>query len=267
MTQAAAADAPTLRRMPAPAAPPHDPYSLLLGGWIGSKPQVGWRARRLEAVEIGPGSNALVLSPAPGAERSAAEPSGSFGGLRPPINIAIGAAGEVLLLDPVDGRLSRYDPCCCEFKALPCTTAAVHEEPADPCRIDDAADPTRTRSRPRRVPSNLLQHATGIAVCGADLYIADSGHHRILHWDLQALLPRGELRLPETERLALLLPWSPGSLAFDGRGRLYAADAINRRIDRFDARGQWQRRYTTTRPPWHIAIDCEDRLHALLLDA
>ena len=252
-------DLPMQRRVPRLAAPPHDPYSLLLGGHIGPEPEIGWRVRRLENAEFAAGSRALVLSPAPGAERSVAEPSGSFGGLRPPINVAIGPHGEVLLLDPVSGRLLRFDPCCCEFKALPCTTRALHE-PDDPCALPP-------RHRLRRVALDHLHDALGLAACGNTLYIADGGHQRIVRWDLQSLVPRGELRLPAAERAALVLPWSPGSLAIDGQGRLYAADAANRRIDRFDARGAWQRRFDTPRLVWHIAIDCCDCLHAMLMEA
>jgi phage tail-like protein len=259
MSDAALNDLPSPRRVPPLAAPPHDPYSLLLGGWIGPDPAIGWRVRRLRDAEIGAGSQALVLSPAPGAERSAGEPSGSFGGLRPPINVAFGPQGEVLLLDPVSGRLLRFDPCCCEFKALPCTTRAV-QEAGDACALP-------APQRPRRVPLDQLRDATGLAACGSVLSIADGGHQRIVRWDLQALVPRGELRLPAAERARLAYAWTPGSLAFDGHGRLHAADALNRRIDRFDARGVWQRRFTTPRPVWHIAIDCRDRLHAVLMEA
>ncbi len=260
MSISAADDVPALRRVPLLAAPPHDPYSLLLGGWIGPEPAVGWRVRRLADAEIGAGSLALVLSPAPGAERSAAEPSGSFGGLRPAVNVAVGAQGEVLLLDPVSGRLLRFDPCGCDFTALPCTTRAVHDDPDSGCALP-------APRRPRRVPLDQLRDATGLAACGGALYIADGGHQRIVQWDLGSLAPRGELRLPAAERAVLAHPWTPGSLAVDGHGRLYASDTINRRIDRFDARGVWQRRFTAPRPIWHIAIDCRDRLHALALEA
>ena len=75
------------------------------------------------------------------------------------------------------------------------------------------------------------------------------------------------LRLPASERATLAQPWAPGSLAFDGHGRLHVADAPNQRIDRFDARGRWERSFATPRRVWHVALDDRDRLHALLADA
>ena len=49
-------DLPMQRRVPRLAAPPHDPYSLLLGGHIGPEPEIGWRVRRLENAEFAAGS-------------------------------------------------------------------------------------------------------------------------------------------------------------------------------------------------------------------
>jgi phage tail-like protein len=253
-----AADLPAPARLPPLPAPPHDPYSLLLAGWIGPNANTGWRVRELDHVDISAATCALVLSPAPGAERSAAEPSGTFGGLRLPINAAMGARGEVFLLDPVSGQLLVYDPCACCFRPLPCTTRAAPAEPADPCLVSASQ---------RRVPLDQLRDAQGLALCGGDLFVADAGHGRVVRFTLHGPVPRGELRLPPAERAALAHPWAPGSLAFDGKGRLHVADAFNQRIDRFDARGRWQRRWDTPRRVWHIAFDCEDRLHAVLADA
>ena len=251
-------DLPAPVRLPPLPAPPHDPYSLLLAGWIGPDAATGWRVREFVQADISAATCALMLSPAPGAERRAAEPSGSLGGLRLPINVALGPRGEVFLLDPVGGHLLVYDPCSCCFRALPCTTRAAPPEPADPCLVP---------ATPRRVPLDQLRNAQGLALCDGDLFIADAGHGRVVRFTLHGLVPRGELRLPPAERAALAHPWAPGSLAFDGKGRLYVADGRNQRIDRFDARGRWQRRFDTPRPVWHIALDCEDRLHALLADA
>ncbi|MDM0109631.1 phage tail protein [Variovorax sp. J22R24] len=257
----AVTDGPLAPRRFAPLpTPPHDPYSLLLAGWIGPQPSIGWRVQALDDVELSAASNALVLSPAPSAERRAAEPSGSLGGLRPPINVAFGPRGEVLMLDPISGELKVYDACDCGFKPLRCTVRAARPAPEDSCLNAVAA-------APQRVPANQLRDAQGLARCGDELFIADAGHGRILRFGLRGWLPRGELRLPAAERAALARPWAPGSLAFDGHGRLHAADALNQRIDRFDARGRWERSFATARRVWHIAIDDRDRLHALLADA
>ena len=246
-------------------APPHDPYSLLLAAWVGPQPAIGWRVQSLQGVEFSAANSALVLSPAPSAERRAAEASGSLGGLRPPINVALGPRGEVLLLDPVSGELKVYDACDCAFKPLRCTVNAASAAPTEPCREALA-------KIPQRVPANELRAAQGLARCGDELFIADAGHSRILRVALRGWLLRSALSLPPAQRAllnraTLAQPWAPGSLAVDGHGRLYAADALNQRIDRFDAGGRWECSFATPRRVWHLAVDRYDRLHALLADA
>ena len=229
-----------MRRVPPVPAPPHDPLSLLLAGWIGAEPAIGWRVRHLAQAEIAPGGRTLVLAPAPGAERSVAEASGSFGGRRLPINMALAPDGGLLLVDPISGKLERYDECACAFVTLRCTSVAL---------------------------KNPAGAAAGLAACGVDLFVADPHHARIVRWDLRGPAPRGELRLPTAASAGRPYPWAPFSLAIDGHGRLLASDPLNQRIDRFDARGHWQRSWTTPRRVWHIAVDGADRLLALVGDA
>lgn len=240
-------------------APPHDPYSLLLAAWVGPQAAVGWRVQALADVELSAAACALVLCPAPSAERHAAEACGSLGGLRLPINVCAGPRGELLLLDPVSGELKLYDACDGVFKPLRCTVRGARPAPADACLSPVGAAP--------RAPANQLLDAQALACCGDTLCIADAGHGRVLRFGLRGWLPRGELRLPAVQRAALTRPWAPGSLAFDGHGRLHVSDAWNQRIDRFDARGRWERSFATPRPVQHIAIDGEGRLYALLAEA
>lgn len=250
----------TPRRFAPLPAPPHDPYSVLLAAWIGPQPALGWRVQEMVRTEFSAATCAMVLGPAPQAERCAAEPSGSLGGQRPPINVALGPRGEVYLLDPISGQLKLYDPCACLFRALPCTTRAVQTAVPDDCALPAA-------TTPRRVPQNLLRDAQGLALCGDELFIADAGHGRILRYARRGLVSRGEWRLPAAERARRSHPWAPGALAFDGHGRLYAADRLNQCIDCFTASGRWLRNYLATRPVWHVAVDGQDRLLALLADA
>ena len=250
----------TPRRFGAPAAPPHDPWSLLLAGWVGAQPDIGWRVRALTDTEFAIGSNALVLCPSPNAQRRAAEPSGSLGGLRLPINVATGPRGEVWLLDPVSGQLQVFDACKCAFRPLPCTTRAAAPRPSDPCL---AGRPTSRR----HVPSDQVLDAHGLAACGPELFVADAGHSRVLRFAMRSLMPHGEWCLPPAQQVALTMPWSPGSMAFDSRERLHVADAVNQRVDRFDAAGRWQRAWVTQQRVWHIALDDADRLWVLLADA
>lgn len=247
--------APTWHVPPVPA-PPHDPSSLLLAGSLGPQPRGGWRAADgkagLDGVEIATGTPALVLEPTPDATRRLTEPSGSFGGLRMPLNAALGPAGDVYLLDPQSAQLKRFDPRACRFESVPCFLR--RESPRDPCA---------TGPGPRRVPLDLLSEPHGIAICGGDVYIADSGHARVLRYSMNGFLARGALHLPRSEASRV---WYPFALAFDGHGRLYVSDPRNACIDVFNPQGQWRAFFPTpaSGSPTALAIDCRDRLYAVL---
>jgi phage tail-like protein len=248
-------------RVPPVPAPPHDPGSLLLAGFIGPQARGGWRAADgaggLYKVEIAAGTQALVLEPTPDATRRLTEPSGSFGGLRMPLNAALGPAGDVYLLDPQSGELKRFDPCACRFEAVPCFLRLA--TPPQACAIGPG---------PRRVPLDLLGEPHGIAICGGDLYIADSGHARVLRYAMNGFLARGALQLPRAEaEKRTTKRWNPFALAFDGRGCLYVSDPDNQRIDIFDAQGRWRGAHATDAPAWALALDCKNRLYALVAPA
>lgn len=250
------------RLLPVPE-PPHDPRSVLLGGWIGREPAVGFRVRRAQDVEISAATCALVLSPTPAGARLMTEPSGTFAGLRLPINVAMTPDGHVYLLDPISGQVKLFDAGCCRFEPVHCFTRAF--DPPRPVCGDPARPETPVaRARPE---ATSLTDPHGLAVCGGDLFIADSGHERIVRFALDGLLPRAPLRLPRAERQKRARPWFPVALAFDGQGCLHAADAHNARIDVFDAAGRWRTALDAGAPVWALAFDCEDRLHALLAEA
>ena len=88
----------TLAFRPPVPEPPDDPRSQLLDS------RTGWR-----------GASFASANP-----RSAAEPSGSFGGLTPPRNVGLAAGGDIYLLDPKTLRLKRFDACGCRFDVVPC---------------------------------------------------------------------------------------------------------------------------------------------------
>jgi phage tail-like protein len=239
------------RLLPVPA-PPHDPYSLMLAGHIGSAPEVGWRLARSERLDIDPLTRALRLSPAPAASRWLSEASGSFGGLRPPANVAVTARGDVLLLDGATGELRRFDPCCCRFLRLPCVARLA--EPRAGC---EALSMAVAQAAPR----DRLLDPQGIAACGDELFIADRGHHRIVRYALGTWIPRGTIRLPAAQRQALGgQEWHPTGLVFDGAGRLIVTDPVNGRLDRFKASGRWIDMVAVERAPTHVAVDCRDRV-------
>ncbi len=243
-------------RLPPIPAPPHDPYSLLLAGRIGPRPTIGWRVRRTERVEIDGGTRALVLAPAPASARWLSEPSGSFGGLRPPPNFARTPDGSVLLLEPTTGELLQLDPCCCRFVPLPCT---VHAATPDASGCLD-------RRAPRIAPPlNRLLDASAIAVCGKVLLIVDTGHGRVVRLSLAGFVPRGALRLPLGERQTLSSPpWHPTGLAVDSRGTVYVSDPANGRVDRFGPGGQWLGAVQPGAGVTHLAVDGCDRLYAVV---
>ncbi|MDT3671286.1 MAG: phage tail protein [Aromatoleum sp.] len=248
------------RAAPVPA-PPHDPYSLLLAGRIGPRPALGWRLRRSERVDIDGGTRALVLAPSPAAARWLSEADGSFGGLRPPPNVARTPGGDVLLLDPATGELERFDPCCGRFKPLPCTTQRV----PDPTGCLDRGAAGVPSAPP--VPLNRLLDARAIAVCAGELFIADRGHGRVVRLSLAGWVPRGALRLPPAQQAALTSPpWQPAGLAVDGHGILYVSDPANGRVDRFGPRGQWLSAVAAGLGVTHLALDCRDRLHAVIFE-
>lgn len=247
-------EAPASRMPPVPA-PPHDPTSLLLAGTVGPWPRGGWRAADgtigLDGVEIAAGAPALALEPTPDATRRMTEASGSFGGLRMPINAALGPAGDVYVLDPQSARLKRFDPCCCRFEPVPCFL-----------RLSAASDPCAVSSPPR-APLDLLGEPHGIAIGGGELYVADSAHARVVRYAMNGFTARGALRLPRSQASRT---WYPFALAFDGRGRLHVADPRNGCIDVFDRRGHWRAAYPVPAggTPVALAFDCGDRLHVVL---
>jgi phage tail-like protein len=242
-----------LLRMPHIPEPPHDPTSLLLAGWLDRDVASGFRGRVFERIDATRVCRTLTLAPAPDATRFMTEPSGSFGGLRTPFNVAVAADGAVFLLEPVTGQLLRFDACDCRFVAVPCFTRVV--------TAPLAATPARPIAR------NLLSEPHGIALRHDEILIADSGHARVLRYTRAGFIARGELRLPKVAAAERGRAWYPFALVFDSRGNLFVSDPPNKRIDEFDCHGRWRRSWVTDAAPWSLAVDDRDRLHALLAEA
>lgn len=205
--------------------PPHDPTSWLLDH------RAGWRNNLLERLEITV-DGALVLAQTPDSGRSLTEPSGSFGGLTTPVSVALGPDGSVYLLDGAE--LKRFDPCTCQFEAVPC--------------LGGEGDGPRQLSDPH-----------GIAIWGGNLFICDTGNHRISIFALHGFVLRGHWLSPATN------PWIPYDIAFDSRGRAFITDPANGAIYRFTPSGPWDvgRWNVVSRfnGPKFIASDCQDNLY------
>src|ERR1051326_8864681 len=164
---------------PAPK-PPNDPTWWLLNG------RVGWQAAALDDVAIaGEGLGLLII---PGSGRLLTEASGSFGGLVLPGNAAQAADGSLYLLDAQAGQLKRFDPCDCRFQTVLCLGGVG-------------------------TGARQLQDPHGIGICSGNLFICDTGNHRLLIFSLFGFVLRDSWTPPASANLTN--PWQPYSVTFD----------------------------------------------------
>jgi phage tail-like protein len=205
--------------------PPNDPTWLLMSPWQGWRMSAG-----SQGVEVG---TALTLAPVPGTGRTLAEPSGSFGGLVPPGNVAVGSDDTVILLDGVRGRFRLFDECACRFVDLPCRLAprASSGDPDDISRIN---------------------------IRGNDLYVCDWEGHRILVLALPSLTLRRLWSVPASATLPNA--WQPFSIGFGAGGAVYVSDRANGLIHRFTARGQSKPPIAGLGAPRDLVVDCAGRI-------
>ncbi|MBN1439686.1 MAG: hypothetical protein JW929_09775 [Anaerolineales bacterium] len=208
--------------------PPHDPTSLLLNA------RAGWRAAALDGVGPLP-DGSLCLAVLPDLRRSFDEPGGSLGGLTLPTNAALGPDGSLFLLDPDGPTLNRFDPCDCRFAAVPCFGGRG--------------------GGPRQ-----LSDPHGIGICSGNLYICDTGNHRLSVFSLRGFALRGHLAPPASANLTN--DFAPYDIAFDGRGMAHVTDTANGLIHRFDPAGVWRDFLSGFGSVTHLAMDCRDRLFA-----
>jgi phage tail-like protein len=210
--------------------PPYDPRFLLLDR------RTGWRAHDLQQTQVR-FDGVLTLAAAPGASRSLLEPSGSFGGLVPPANVAVAADGAIYLLDAASLRLLRFDPCCCEFPEVPCFGGGG--------------------KAPRQ-----LKSPRGIAIVGNDLYVCDAGNNRVQVLSLRNFTLKAIWTNPAGA--ALPNPWTPVSIVGDGRKHVYVADPANLGVHRFTASGKWDGFISALGVVHALAVDCADRVYVVV---
>ena len=216
-------------QLPPAAQPPNDPTWWLLNG------RVGWHAAELDDVAIT--GDDLGLLVVPGSGRLLNEPSGSFGGLLLPGNAAVGADGGVYLLDAQSGKLKRFDPCDCQFNAVPCV-GGFGKGPRE------------------------LQDPHGIGISSGNIFICDTGNHRVLVFSLVGFVLRDVWESPASA--GLTNPWLPYALAFDDHGRVFVSDPANGCIHRFHPTGRWQAALPGFGDVRWIALDCHNRLYAVI---
>jgi phage tail-like protein len=218
--------------------PPHDPTSWLLNG------RVGWRAAKWDPNQIEQLvlDQSLVLALAPESKRSLTEASGSFGGLTLPGNVALGPDGSIYLLDPDKAQLKRFDPCECKFLPVPCFGGVG--------------------SGPRQ-----LHDPHGIGICSGNLFVCDTGNHRLSVFALRGFVLRGHWQPPavayQPPDAQLTNPWEPYGLAFDQRGGVYVTDGVNGCIHRFSPSGGWEKCFAGFGSATWITIDCCDQIYVV----
>lgn len=227
---------------------PFDPRALVLYGRCGADPIDGFAAGTLDQIEVEPCHMLMELAPAPGAERRLIEDSGSFGGLKPPMNIAAAAGGAIYLSDRGNALVKYFDPCDCAFKPLPCISTS----------------PTTSKEVHHFVPLDRLSDPLGLCVSGTSLLIADRGHHRVVVVGPVGAVPRASLKLPGSTGLRPL--WSPFSIAVDSRKRIFVSDPDHARLDLFSPEGLWIKSYTQMGAIGALAVDCDNRLYAVIAD-
>jgi phage tail-like protein len=230
-------------RIPHIPTPPFEPTSLLLNARVGWRVEEGnWSGVESDAEGM------LQLTPDPASARDFTEPGGSFGGLVPPRHVAIGPDGTVYLLDRAHHLLKRFDPCRCEFVAVPC--------------IGGEGGDARQWRGPR-----------GIAIGCGKLYVCDTGleeatpphgcvdeaaalaklareNHRVSVFSLNGLALHGHLKPRGVSA------WRPTAVALDENGQAYVTDALNGMVHVFSPMLRFVRSIPGFVNPGAIAIDC-----------
>ncbi len=215
-------------QLPVAPQPPNDPTFWLLNG------RVGWQAADLDKVAIT--DDRLGLLVIPGSGRILTEPSGSFGGLVPPGNVAVAADQSIYLLDCQAGLLKRFDGCGCQFLTVPCIGGVG--------------------SAPRKV-----QGPHGIGICTGNFFICDTGNHRLLVFSLYGFVLRSIWTPPASA--GLTNTWQPYAIAFDDRGHVYVSDPANGAIHRFHPSGRYEGFLAGFGDVRWITFDCRNRLYSI----
>ena len=211
--------------------PPHDPRFTLLNA------RVGWKVQALSQSIVRPSDGGFTLAPLPGVARSLIEPSGSFGGLVPPLNVALGGDGSIYVLDSQGLVLKRFDPCTCRFENVPCFGGKG--------------------SAPRQ-----LYSPGGIAIRSGNLYVCDTGNRRVQIFSLRGFVLRAIWKQPAAAKL--VNPWAPAAIAIDGKGRVFVADPDNGGVHRYSASGHWEAFLPGFGVVRALATDCADRLYVVI---
>ncbi len=229
------ANEPISRIHPVPK-PPHDPT------WSRLDALVGWHEATMVGLQQHPASKNLVLSPSSGSIRAVTDESGSFGGLVPPSNVALGPHGSLYLLDNTDLLLKRFDPCDCVFRPVP-------------------------HFGGRGSGARNLESPNGIGILRGNLFLCDTGNNRLSIFALPELVLRTNGWEPDAEAKlnnGSVDTWAPFAVAFDRRDRVFISDKANNCVHRFSAIGFWEDAFAVGGIPSHLAIDCTDAIYVVV---
>lgn len=215
-----------------PPGPPDDPTWMILDGRDSWPMASGWTD-----LVVSPLDCALVLKSLPGGPSALADPSGRFGGLVPPPNVALASDGVVWLLDLARGKLRRFDDCTCAFVDVPCTGGIGHG-------------------------ARQLLAPVALAVRGSDLVVLDGGAGsvagRVLVFSMRGFVLRSISAPPPN---AVPNPWKPSALAVAPDGRAFVADIANGAVHVFDRTGAWRAAWLGFGAVSALAIDRFGRLY------
>jgi len=208
--------------------PPHDPLTLLLGA------RLGWPLHRAEgepALTTPAGS--LQLPRFPGSLRQLTEPSGSFGGLRLPSNVALGAGGELWLLHPgprgsQGPGLLRFDACACSFVDVSC----IAGHGAQPGQVHRPA---------------------GLAAAAGRLFVCDTGNKRVQVVLTPSMVVSALWKAP--------MDWEPTGVVVDEKYRVHVVDPMNGMVHRFGWSGRYLGNTAGVGASRHIAIATDGTIH------
>jgi phage tail-like protein len=102
----------------------------------------------------------------------------------------------------------------------------------------------------------------GIGIHGGNLFVCDTGNHRLSIFSLRGFVLRAIWTPPPDAELAL--PWEPYAVTFDRKGIIFVTDRANGYIHRFTPRGEWLEPIKGLNSPTHITIDRQDRLYVVV---
>jgi phage tail-like protein len=231
----------------------------------------GWQEAAATNVAFSANGAVLSLQPLPGSIRPLVDAAGSFGGFESAIGVAVDCEDDVFILDAGSCAIKRFDRCAQKFVKLHCVGGRGSE--------------------PR-----MLKNPHGLAISSCnDLYVADTGNHRVQIFSLRDLTLRAiwsPLQVSEstegysvTPAMPSAIPpssnceggltylsgtWQPWDIVVSKDNCVCVSDYANGLIHFFDASGCWRSASNGSGPgqpplskPTRIAMDTSGRLYVI----